>query len=149
MSIPPIEDQLRNEHERVHQMRKALLTHRDHYLVANDERTWRAFCGQLRAFADHIDQHFSFEEQDGFLVAIVTHRPRFANRVDILREEHERIRTASGRILAVADSSKDAVERHRYATNVLNDLLTQLDQHERRESELVQEAWIDETGRST
>ena len=133
------QDGLVDQHEQVHERTHSLLEHRKTYLSVRSEGTWRALCNQLKLFADHMERHFSFEENDGFLISIARRDPSMAESAHQLREEHDMLRTAVGDLLAVIERERDPVQRERYVTHVLDQLLGKLDAHEHLESSLLRQ----------
>jgi predicted nucleic acid-binding Zn-ribbon protein len=93
---------------------------------------------RLERARSHITEHFRFEEQNGYMDAVLDHEPNLARIVENLREEHRQLaqeleglieRTMTGRHLEVAfrDQVRSWIEGVR--------------RHEHRENSLVQDAF--------
>jgi hypothetical protein len=99
--------------------------------------------GRLTATRAHITEHFRFEEQDGYMDAVRKREPRLERAVQQLADEH--------RLLA---KSLDDLLQEAGAAKVLNDAfgervrewVTQVREHEARETDLVQAAFNQDMG---
>jgi len=137
---------LHAEHRRVHQLRSMLLARREEYLADLGDPAWLAVRDRLAEFAGHVDRHFSFEEQEGFMVSVLENRPALAPNVAVLRDEHDRLRTAFLDLVALFDETHVLRERRALVTGRLDALLVRLDMHERAEDDLVSETVNRELG---
>jgi hemerythrin len=96
---------------------------------------------RLAATANHIAEHFRFEEQNGYMEVVRKRDPRFGRVIEELREEHRRL-------------TQDLAALHREAAQAsvvdnslrlrVVDWIKQIQQHEERENDLVQEAFNSE-----
>ena len=137
---------LNEEHQRVHDMRTALLDARDRFLARGEERRWNLAARLLREFASHVDRHFSFEEEEGFLVHVTRIRPTLGGRVAHLRAEHEALRNSLLDLVALVGTADREEPRRQLLGARLDLVLARLSAHERDENALVQEAFLQDTG---
>jgi len=137
---------LSEEHQRIQEMRTVLLDARDRYLAKGEERRWNLASRLLREFASHVDRHFSFEEEEGFLVHITQRRPLLSKRVASLRADHEALRNALLDLVALVDTKSEEELRRQLIGARLNAILSRLQAHEREENALMQEAFQQEFG---
>jgi hypothetical protein len=137
---------LNEEHQRVHDMRTALLDARDRYLARGEERRWNLAARLLREFAGHVDRHFSFEEEEGFLIDVTRRRPTLAGRVAHLRADHEALRNGLLDLVAMVGTASGEEPRRQLLGARLDLVLARLQAHEREENALVQEAFLQDTG---
>jgi hypothetical protein len=138
---------LKHQHERVHSLRAQVVVACDSYLQQPTEEHWHALAGAFRGLAEHLDRHFSFEEHEGFLVDVVARMPESIDRVKKLREDHDSIRMAFMDWGRVIETSADDVKRTEIASAGVDGLLMALDEHEKREAALLQEAYLQDSGR--
>lgn len=90
----------------------------------------------------HLDHLLTLEECDGYMDAVVHHCPQLGRRVDALRQEHDQFRKASRQVLHRLESV--APTDQATFRNVCDEtlaLLNKLDDHTRKEVDLVQEAF--------
>ncbi len=90
----------------------------------------------------HLDHLLTLEECDGYMDAVVNLCPQLSRQVDALRQEHDQFRKASLQVVhgleTVAPTDQTTFR------NVCDEalaLLNKLDDHSRKEAELVQEAF--------
>jgi hemerythrin len=98
--------------------------------------------GKMRA---HLADHFRFEEQDGYMAAILKEEPRFAPLVQELLDEHRQLAQTLDALLQdvrAARSLQDALRERVRAW------VKRVRHHESRENRLVQEVYYssDATG---
>ena len=103
--------------------------------VGTDSAEMRSRLERTRA---HITEHFRFEEQNGYMDAVLDREPNLARTVESLREEHRQLaqeleglieRTMTGR--PMEDAFRDQVRSW----------LESVRRHEARENTLVQDAF--------
>jgi iron-sulfur cluster repair protein YtfE (RIC family) len=94
-----------------------------------------------QSFQRHLEHMMSLEETNGYMDMVLTTAPQLGRSVDALRKDHEWFRSALGSIAsrlerlaptdaaALADVSQD-----------LHNLLHKLDEHSKKEADLVLEA---------
>jgi hypothetical protein len=107
--------------------------------------------GSLRfisqSFQRHLDHVMTLEEYDGYMNVVTESYPQHIERTEKLRCDHDRFRETIGRInyrlehLSPADLA--AFEEN---CSQLNQLLEEINDHNQRETELIQEAFLDDVG---
>lgn len=102
--------------------------------------------GRLTELSDVLQAHFRKEEREGYFADIVQLAPRLSRQADALEAEH---RTLLGQLSDLRDLFAAASEfapvpfalRQAFA-----DFVQACRDHEHRETELVQDAWLTELG---
>ncbi len=92
--------------------------------------------GEARALQAELQKHFETEESEGYLEVVLESRPGWSRRVDRLREQHREILREFGTLV---EDEADLVKRFR-------DALDMVHQHDLEESDLVQQAVIEDLG---
>jgi hemerythrin HHE cation binding domain-containing protein len=103
------------------------------------------FVGQ--SFERHLKRLMALEEADGYMEVVVSTRPELKEVVDTLQREHAQFRRRLSRILS-ALRKLDPTD-HVTFDNVSHDLLAlldQLDEHGKKETDLLQEALLTDEG---
>jgi hemerythrin-like domain-containing protein len=90
----------------------------------------------------HLDHMLTLEECDGYMDAVVNLSPQLNRQVGALRQEHEQFREASHRVLHRLEkvAPNDQTTFRNVCDEVLA-LLKKLEEHTRKEVELVQETF--------
>lgn len=121
-------------------------------LCAQSLQNWREaneFVDVLREVRDQLAMHFALEEAYGYFEDPVAVAPRLAQRCEQLRLEHAELYVM---IAELADQADDCVHERRSLlplVAVQSAFVTfdeRLQDHERREMEIIQEALIDDIG---
>jgi hemerythrin-like domain-containing protein len=101
----------------------------------------------MASLGRHLDHMFDLEERDGYMRATVESAPHLDGMVKGLREEHDEFRrivhNLTSRLERIGaqdrnDLEKDCIE--------IGDLLCRLDEHTRREADVMQEALLRDEG---
>ena len=95
----------------------------------------------LRRARAHLAEHFRFEEENGYLSAVLLRDPNRGRRVEQLRDEHRRLFAALEALLDAA--GRGATDAGR--ANVL-EWVAAVRRHEEREDALVQDVFTVDTG---
>ena len=98
----------------------------------------RYLIARLRATRAHIQEHFSFEEQNGYMDVVWKREPRLERAIDDLAREHAQLRASLDKMIEQASTAAgidDGLRENIYAW------LTHVRQHEERENDLVQDAF--------
>ena len=89
----------------------------------------------------HLEHLMALEEYDGYMDMVVEQTPHLARRVDVLRSEHDQLRRVVNRIVPrlerASHSDRDDVDK--LCEEVIR-LLDKLDEHNKKETALLQEA---------
>ncbi|MES1213485.1 MAG: hypothetical protein ABUL64_02770 [Singulisphaera sp.] len=95
----------------------------------------------------HLDHLMDLEEYDGYMSAALESSPNLAEKITALRKEHETFRDAVHRLVAklerVANDDRTGLDR---VCVEIGDLLSRIDEHSRREADLLQEAFLRDEG---
>jgi hypothetical protein len=96
---------------------------------------WRQ---RLEALQTHITQHFCLEEENGYMTEVLKRKPHYKREVDELLDEHRELFQSLSQLIAELNdpSAPDLVWRKQ----VLG-WIAQIRKHERRENDLVQDAF--------
>jgi hypothetical protein len=96
--------------------------------------------GDLRG---HIGTHFRFEEQDGYMKAVLTRAPQHERKVRGLREEHDELWKSLADLIRQAGTLPALNDPFRQD---LQAWIARVRDHEARENRLVEDAFnVDET----
>ena len=103
------------------------------------------FVGQ--SFQRHLKHLMELEEENGYMAVVLADRPELTDEVEALRQEHDQFRKRLNRIL----SRLRRVEPtdHAAFTKISDDLtalLEHLDEHSRKEIDLLQHALLEDEG---
>jgi hypothetical protein len=94
-----------------------------------------------------MERLMSIEERDGYMDIVIEKQPQLTNSVDALRRQHEGFRQAMSTVTRNLDgvASTDRIALNRIVDQ-LNALLKEVDEHNKREADLLQEALEREEG---
>jgi hemerythrin-like domain-containing protein len=89
----------------------------------------------------HLEHLMALEEYDGYMDMVAASTPHLARRVDGLREEHDQLRQTINRIVPRLErvSHSDHPEFDKLSAELLA-LVGKLDDHDKKETALLQEA---------
>ena len=93
---------------------------------------------QLVATLAHITEHFRFEEQNGYMDTAKTREPRLDRTIRQLAEEHGDLRHS---LEAIIRQASDASSLGDPLRDEIQEWIRRVRQHERRENDLVQDAF--------
>lgn len=103
------------------------------------------FVGQ--SFQRHLKHLLALEEESGYLAVVIETRPEMGDQVEALRTEHDSFRKGVNRILTrlrrIEPTDKEALAK---TSDELLTLLDRLDEHSKKETDLVQHALFDDEG---
>lgn len=102
------------------------------------------FIGQ--SFQRHLERLLALEECDGYMDLVLQRSPQLRKTVDALREEHEFLRRSVRRIVLRLEQMSGDPLPFRAVCAKLIVLLDKLDEHDRKETSLIQEAFEREVG---
>jgi len=127
---------MREEHEQVLRVADEI---RRHAAEAATTAAWiDEFRRQVRQFRDHLQSHFTLEEQGGYLACVVEERPMLHEDVETLKRQHEemsrRLDALHHEAGALTPENHPAVARCRAEVAAL---LEALAEHEALEDHLV------------
>jgi hemerythrin-like domain-containing protein len=107
--------------------------------------------GSLRfisqSFRRHLDHVMALEEFDGYMNVVTESYPEYTERTEKLRCDHDRFRVTLGRISYRLERISPAdVAGFQETCASLAKLLEEINDHNQRETELIQEAFFDDVG---
>jgi hemerythrin-like domain-containing protein len=101
----------------------------------------------IKSFQRHLERVISMEEEGGYMADVLQVRPHYQERINQLAREHDRFRARLKDLKAEADSISEWEEpRFNEVCNDLRALLDEVDQHDEREIELLQESMLCDDG---
>lgn len=113
----------------------------------SQERQGASLRFALRSFCHHLQRLMAFEEADNYLEDLAQERPDCQSRVGMLRLEHDRLREHIAELTPTLDEPSawqdEQLEDSRIAVRAL---LDEVEQHDRNEIDLLQEALLREQG---
>lgn len=98
--------------------------------------------GAIASLLRHLEAHFEYEEEGGYMDAVLELEPCRAAEVSTLRADHARI---LGSLAPLAGETAAGFERNA-ASDVLRRALDELEEHERRENTLLLETLLRASG---
>jgi hemerythrin-like domain-containing protein len=100
-----------------------------------------------RSFQSHMERLMDLEERDGYMDIVVEKHPHLSKPVDALRGEHDDFRQGIGLLVGdlnnVSPTDRNALSRICDQASVL---LKKVDDHNRKEADIFQEAFEREEG---
>ena len=102
----------------------------------------------IKSFQRHLDRIISIEEEGGYMADAMESKPYFQDRVEQLEKEHARFRERLRKLIPELNETKEWDEaRFNRICDDLRMLVEDLDRHNEREIELLQESTcVDEGG---
>jgi hypothetical protein len=107
--------------------------------------------GSLRfisqSFQRHLEHVMALEEYDGYMNVVTESYPEYTDRTTKLRAEHDHFRESLGRInYRLERLSWSDVASFEESCNGLSLLLEEINDHNQRETALIQEAFLEDVG---
>lgn len=100
-----------------------------------------------QSFQRHLERVLSLEEYDGYMDLVLKASPQLGNTVDALRKEHDQFRAEARRVLHrfehVSAKDPDGFAR---TCDELSQLLARVEAHNKKEADLIQEAFARDEG---
>lgn len=109
---------------------------------------WLSICGNhFIRFHTLLRQHMEMEEDGGFMSTIREHRPGLGPAIDRLKDEHRSMRRQCREIEERLESYTEPTmeDAHRFRDQA-QALLSTLENHERQENEIAQDAFTRDIG---
>jgi hypothetical protein len=101
----------------------------------------------IKSFKRHLDRVISLEEEGGYMADVLDLRPHFQDRIDWLATDHARFRSRLQALTAELNEISEWDEpRFDQACRELRTLLDDVDLHDEREIELLQESLLFDDG---
>jgi hypothetical protein len=95
----------------------------------------------------HLDRMMTLEECDGYMDEVVEASPHLAEKVKILKQDHERFRHSVRQIVSRLERlSPNDLPGFTRSCGAIRELLSQLDEHAASEMAVIQEAYCRDEG---
>jgi Hemerythrin HHE cation binding domain len=148
MPHPQNMNQAAVEHEALRHIIGALRTVLDWKPGADDQSrklsSLRFIC---QSFQRHLERLMALKEQDGYMTDAVEQMPSLSEKVQALLHDHDHFEESMHRIVLQLDSiSPEDKPKFDKLCRDLEELLIKLEEHHRREADLMQEAYLRDVG---
>lgn len=101
----------------------------------------------IKSFQRHLERVLSIEEEGGYMADAMDIKPYFQDRVEQLAKDHARIRDWLKKLMPqLADTKEWEEPRFEQVCENLRELIADLDRHNEREIELLQESTCTDDG---
>lgn len=101
----------------------------------------------IKSFQRHLERVLSIEEEGGYMADAMDTKPYFQERVEQLAKDHARFRDRLRKLMPqLADTKEWEEPRFEQVCEDLRELIADLDQHNEREIELLQESTCTDDG---
>ena len=101
----------------------------------------------LKSFLRHLERLMNLEEQDGYMVVVSELKPNMQHRIEQLEHDHEQFRKRSKQLLhEMEEISEYECEQFDQACHKIADFLAHVDQHDKKEIQLLQETLLCDEG---
>jgi hypothetical protein len=136
------------EHQILHHIKQALRVTLDWQAPAvSMPRKLSSLQFTIKSFQRHFDRVISLEEDGGYMAHVLDARPYFQDRIDQLASDHASFRSRLQKLIPeLNDISEWEEPRFDEVCGDLRALLDDVDQHDEREIELLQESLLFDDG---
>jgi Hemerythrin HHE cation binding domain len=136
------------EHQILHHIKQAMRVTLDWQApVVSMPRKLSSLQFTIKSFQRHLERVISLEEEGGYMVHVLDARPYFQDRIDQLASDHARFRKRLQKLLPeLNDISEWEEPRFNDVCSDLRELIDDVDQHDAREIELLQESLLYDDG---
>jgi hemerythrin-like domain-containing protein len=101
----------------------------------------------IKSFRRHLERVISIEEEGGYLDDVIAARPNLESRIISLSRDHGRFRARIRQLVSQLDALTEwQEERFGQLCNEVRDLLDDVDRHDAREIDLLQESMLTDEG---
>lgn len=148
MKLDEIAQQAAIEHEMLKHIAAALRATMQWKLTGEDlSRKLGSLRFISQSFQRHLEHIMALEEYDGYMNIVTESYPEFTERTQKLRAEHDRFREELGRVNYRLErmSGADLAAFNDNCT-LLSQLLEEINDHNQRETALIQEAFLEDVG---
>ncbi|HQU47084.1 MAG TPA: hemerythrin domain-containing protein [Pirellulales bacterium] len=148
MNLDEIAQQAAIEHEMLKHIASALRATMQWKLSGDDvSRKLGSLRFISQSFQRHLEHVMTLEEYDGYMNVVTESYPELTERTEKLRLDHDRFRDAIGRLNYRLERVSPAdVAAFEETCTALNELLEEINDHNQRETALIQEAFCDDVG---
>jgi hypothetical protein len=136
------------EHQILHHVKQALRVTLDWQApVVSMPRKLSSLQFTIKSFQRHLERVISLEEEGGYMANVLEARPYFQDRIDQLASDHARFRKRLQKLMPeLNDISEWEEPRFNEVCSELRGLLDDVDEHDAREIELLQESLLYDDG---
>ena len=138
------------EHQGIRQDVQVLTDLLGEYRVGMETGAWRqwmrAFSKKLSSLHDRLLDHFMEEEQSGLYEALGEKLPNLVPRTRVVRDEHKTIVRELAGVLASLDVLQPTFPLEPKLLDRAREILYRIVCHERKESDLIARAYLEELG---
>lgn len=148
MKLDEIAQQAAIEHEMLKHIAAAMRATIEWKLSGDDvSRKLGSLRFVSQSFQRHLEHVMALEEYDGYMNIVTESYPQLTERTEKLRQEHDRFRETLGRLNYRLERISPA-ELAAFEENCaeLNQLLEEINDHNQRETALIQEAFLEDVG---
>lgn len=148
MKLDEIAQQAAIEHEMLKHIAAALRATMQWKLTGEDvSRKLGSLRFISQSFQRHLEHVMALEEYDGYMNIVIESYPEFTDRTKKLRAEHDRFREQLGRVnYRLERMSGTDLDAFNDNCQQLNGLLEEINDHNQRETALIQEAFLEDVG---
>lgn len=148
MQLDEIAQQAAIEHEMLKHIAAGLRATMERKLTGEDiSRKLGSLRFISQSFQRHLEHVMALEEYDGYMNVVTESYPEFTERTKKLRAEHDRFREELGRVnYRLERMSASDLETFNDHCAHLNRLLEEINEHNQRETALIQEAFLEDVG---
>lgn len=144
---PEIIERVRREHERLRDIKAALLAALDRSPNANPEQWLDEVIKKFEHYRAHLIQRVALSEIGGFLEVVLERRPTLSKQVDHLKASHaEMIEMAGATMKELRALDRKHPDSVRQASLLVKIALSEVKYHEEAEQLLVSFVFTQETG---
>lgn len=148
MNLDEIAQQAAIEHEMLKHIAAALRATMQWKLSGDDvSRKLGSLRFISQSFQRHLDHVMTLEEYDGYMNVVTESYPELTDRTEKLRCDHDRFRDSLARINYRLERVSPAdVAAFEETCSAINALLDEINDHNQRETALIQEAFLEDMG---
>src|SRR5262245_60019939 len=143
-------DETLDEHRAIRRAVQDLKELLGEYHVGMEPDVWRhwmaGFSGKLFGLRERLLRHFLEEERSGLYQALSERLPNLVTRTDVVREEHGRILEELAGILASLTVFQPTFPLEPKLLDRTREVLYRIVVHERKESDLIARAYLEDLG---
>jgi hypothetical protein len=136
------------EHQILHHIKQAMRVTLDWQApVVSMPRKLSSLQFTIKSFQRHLERVISLEEEGGYMTHVLDARPYFQDRIDQLASDHARFRKRLQKLIPeLNDISEWEEPRFNDVCSDLRILIDDVDQHDAKEIELLQESLLYDDG---
>ncbi len=146
--VDPAAEQCLVEHNALGHIKSALRVTLDWRVpTVGVPRKISTVCFTLKSFQRHMERLMNLEEDGGYLVVVGESKPHWSSKVELLRCEHDQFRAELRDLLPEVQSmAADDEEQLGQVCDRIEGLLQHIDEHDQKETDLLQEALTQDDG---